>query len=219
MHFLKRNKIHVGDLDSQATTPCVQSALPPSGPFSPLALDIAGPQDPFLHIHEGAAELIQASLLSAQAVPAVVLGPQGPAAEHIVSPLRRCCPDASPLAVDRAACWEPQAPIFLSLVIPQHQGPVPGHFQDRQRTHIRSLPLMGFNPEVPLSTSGDICGTQPLGDTRVFCPHRRRLSSTIRCCCFGSHCGNALTSWLHLDGYPSAWTALSTSREEDSVKD
>lgn len=77
MHFLKGNKIHVGDLDSQAATPCLQSALPPSGPFSPLALVVPGPQDPFLHIHEGAAELIHTSLLSAQAVPAVVLGPTG----------------------------------------------------------------------------------------------------------------------------------------------
>lgn len=61
----------IGDLDSQATTPCLQSALPPSGPFSPLALVVPRPQDPFLHIHEGAAELIHISVLSAQTVPAV----------------------------------------------------------------------------------------------------------------------------------------------------
>lgn len=144
MHFLKGNKIRVRDLDSRATAPCLQSALPPSGPFRPLALVVPGPQDPFLHIHEGATELIHTSLLSAQAVPAVVLGPQGPAAKHRVSPLHRCCPDASLSAVDRAACWEQQAPIFLSLEISQHQGPVSGPFQDGQRTHIRSLPFTGF---------------------------------------------------------------------------
>lgn len=42
-----------GDLDSQAVTPCLQSALPPSGP---LALVVSRPQYPILHIHEGATE-------------------------------------------------------------------------------------------------------------------------------------------------------------------
>lgn len=89
----------IGDLDSQAMTPRPKSALSPSGPFSPLALVVHRPQDPILHIHEGAIELIHTSLLSAQAVPVVVLGPQGPAAEHTVSPLHRCCANAYPLAV------------------------------------------------------------------------------------------------------------------------
>lgn len=62
----------IGDLDSQAMTPCLQSALPPIGPFSPLAPVVPGPQDSFLHIHERATELIHTSLLSAQAVPAVL---------------------------------------------------------------------------------------------------------------------------------------------------
>lgn len=87
-------------MESQATTPHLQSVLPPNGPFSPLALVPPGPQDPILHIHDGATELIHTSLLSAQAVPAAGLGPQEPAAEHIVSPFHRYCPDASPSSTD-----------------------------------------------------------------------------------------------------------------------
>lgn len=67
----------IADLDSQATTSCLQSALPPSGPFSSLALVVPGPQDSLLHIHEGATELIHTFLLSAQAVPAVAAGSPG----------------------------------------------------------------------------------------------------------------------------------------------
>lgn len=90
----------IGDLDSQATTPRLQSALPPSGPFHPLALVVPGPQDSFLHIHEGATELIPTSLLSAQAVPAVVARPPRASAEHTVSALHRCCPDADAQSIE-----------------------------------------------------------------------------------------------------------------------
>lgn len=89
----------IADLDSRTTTSCLQSALPPSGPFSSLALVVPGPQDSFLHIHEGATELIHTFLLSAQAVPAVAAGSPG-AAEHIVSPLHRCCLDTEAAKVE-----------------------------------------------------------------------------------------------------------------------
>lgn len=56
----------IADLDSQATTSCLPSALPPSGPFSSLALVVPGPEDSLLHIHEGATELIHTFWLSAK---------------------------------------------------------------------------------------------------------------------------------------------------------
>jgi hypothetical protein len=78
----------IGKLDSQAMTSSLQSAPPPSGPFSPLSPVVPGPQNPLLHIHGRATVLIHTSLLSAQAVtPVEARSPGGPAAEDMVNPL------------------------------------------------------------------------------------------------------------------------------------
>lgn len=143
----------IGDLDSQATTPRLQSALPPSGPFSPLALVVPGPQDPFLHMHEGAMELLPTSLLSAQTVPAV---PRASCRAHSES-LSQVLSDASPSSVERAARWEQQVPIFLS-VFGNSSAPRPSSWTRPGLTEnsylITATPR--FPARVPPSTADDV---------------------------------------------------------------
>lgn len=116
MHFLKGSKHMIADVDSQATTSCLPSALPPSGPFSSLALVVPGPQDSLLHIHEGATELIHTLLLSAKAVLAVAAG----------SPRASCRAHSESLAQvlfgyrcskDRMSCMLGAAGIHLSFCL------------------------------------------------------------------------------------------------------
>lgn len=106
----------IADLDSQATTSCLPSALPPSGPFSSLALVVPGPQDSLSHIHEGATELIHTFLLSAKAVLAVAVGsPRASCRTHSESLAQVLC--GYRCSEGRVSCMLGAAGIHLSFCL------------------------------------------------------------------------------------------------------